>query len=308
MKLEEKGQLIIMLVLVMTIGLAIGLSIIQKSLTDVSTATKVEQSSRAYSAAEAGIEKALTGESGDANNLIFTGGNDSKASITDTGLQPSPQSGSNPQSPIEYQSLSKEDLAQVWLASYFLSENPPPLYYKGIVSTPLTLDIFWGTPNTTDLAALELSIVYYDNSVSPAVYKNDKVYLDNPNALVGGVARTTSNKFISTGVTCNNTSTPQPSGSFATYQCKANITLPSTANKIPILIRARLLYNTNSQPLAVQAVGTCGRDCSLPPQSRSLVSTGTSGDTQRKVRFFQMNKVVPQYFDFAIFSAGDISK
>lgn len=308
MKLEEKGQLIIMLVLVMTIGLAIGLSIIQKSLTDVSTATKVEQSSRAYSAAEAGIEKALKGDNDDVTSSYT--GNDSKASITDTGLQPSPQSGSDPQSPIEYQSLSKEDLAQVWLASYFLSGNPPPLYYKGVVTSPLTLDVFWGTPNTTDLAALELSVVYYDNSVTPAAYKNDKIYLDNPNALVGGVTRTDLNKFNKPGtvVTCDNARIPKPVEKFSKYQCYTNITLPSVTNKIPILIRARLLYNTTSQPFAVQAVGNCGRDCSLPPQARSVVSTGTSGDTQRKVRFFQMNKVVPQYFDYAIFSAGDISK
>lgn len=289
MRLEEKGQLIIMLVLVMTIGLAIGLSIIQKSLTDVSTATKVEQSSRAYSAAEAGIEKALKGDNSNINSSYT--GNDSSASITDTGLQPSPQSGSVRQSPIEFPALGKEDLAQVWLASYFLSNNPPPVYYKGT-----SIDVFWGTPHNPALtiqvehAALELTLVYWDGSK----YVSEKKPLDNSSE----ATRIDKNRFTS-GV-CSDPSD--------IYHCKYTYNLPSGPGVIPILLRARLLYNTTSQPFAVQAVGTCGRDCSLPPQSRSVISTGTSGDTQRKVRFFQMNKVVPHYFDYAIFSAGDISK
>lgn len=313
MKKQEKGQLIIMLILVMTIGLAIALSIIQKSLVDVSTATKVEQSSKAFSAAEAGVENALKGSS--TVNPLSVGG-DSQATISDAGLLPlnqdQPTNNTNRQSPIEYPALAKEDIAQIWLASYFSSTNPPPAYYKGT-----QLDVFWGTPGGTDATAyagLELSIVYYDSSVTPAVYKINKVYLDNPNALtalVGGVARTNSNKFTSTGVTCDNNQTPQTpvTGSVLTYQCKGTVSLPYVLNtKTPIMIRARLLYNTTSQGFAVQAYGTCGKPCSLPPQARRLTSIGTSGSTQRKVQVFQMNKVVPTFFDYAIFSAGDITK
>ncbi len=45
---NQKGQLILILILVMTVALSIGLSIVQKSLVDVSTSSKVEQSSRAF--------------------------------------------------------------------------------------------------------------------------------------------------------------------------------------------------------------------------------------------------------------------
>ena len=44
------ATIILILVLVMTVALAIGISVIQRSLSDISTATKVEQSSRAFSA------------------------------------------------------------------------------------------------------------------------------------------------------------------------------------------------------------------------------------------------------------------
>ena len=57
--MNKKGQILLALILVMTVALAIGLSVIQKSLVDVSTSTKVEQSSMAFSAAEAGIERSL---------------------------------------------------------------------------------------------------------------------------------------------------------------------------------------------------------------------------------------------------------
>ena len=60
--MKEKGQIILILLLVMTVALGVGLTIVQRSLTDISTSTKVEQSSRAFSAAEAGIEKALQGD------------------------------------------------------------------------------------------------------------------------------------------------------------------------------------------------------------------------------------------------------
>ena len=76
-----------------------------------------------------------------------------------------------------------------------------------------------------------------------------------------------------------------------------------------MLIRARLLYNyKSSQPFALQAVGICGKDCSIPPQVKKIVSIGVSGETQRKVKVFQVPKVVPPIFDYAIFSTGDIKK
>jgi len=58
----------------------------------------------------------------------------------------------------------------------------------------------------------------------------------------------------------------------------------------------------------VHAVGICGADCSLPPQARKLIATGISGQTQRRIQVFRLDKVVPPYFDYAIFSTGEINK
>lgn len=284
---NEKGQIILTLILVMTVALAIGLSVVQRSLVDVSTSTKVEQSSRAFSAAEAGIEKALGGDSSGVN---FSDIGSRTTEVADTGLIPcipgaagcSKAAGSR-QDPLEYPPIAKEDVVQVWLADYQSDTNPPRIGY----SQP-TLDVYWGN-SATDRAALELTLVYHNGTQ----YVSRKWYLDHD----AEATRRTANSFES--VTCTG------SYSLAGYQCKKTIdSLPSGL----MLLRARLLYNTTSQPLAVQAVGTCGQDCSIPPQARNITSTGVAGETQRKVQLFQVNKVVPPYFDYAIFSAGEITK
>ena len=289
-----------MLILIMTVALAIGLSIVQKSLVNVSTASKVEQSSRAFSAAEAGIEKALKG---DTTLQSFSGSSSSIKEITDTGLTPCVpgqagcvQGVGIRQVVLEKEPLAKEDTAHVWLADLNSSSNPPTPFY-----TQSSLDVYWGN-SSIDKAALELTLVYYDGSL----YKSRKWYLDDISA-----TRNPANGFDT--VSCPGTYQFGTN----TYQCKKTLgdgtginngPLPSGSPNILMLIRARLLYNTTRQLFAVQAVGTCGSECSLPPQARTIFSTGASGETQRRVKVYQENRVVPQFFDYAIFSAGEITK
>jgi len=298
-KNKQNGQVILALILIMTVALAIGLSIVQKSLVDVSTASKVEESSRAFSAAEAGVEKALKGDTSLQN---FTDTASSIKDISDTGLIPCvpgqslcAQGTGARQVALEYPPLAKEDTASVWLADLQSSGSPPGSFY-----TQNSLDVYWGN-SATDKAALELTLVYYNGSS----YSSRKWYLDNISAL-----RNPSNGFDT--VSCPGT---YQVGTY-TYQCKKtlgdgtglnNSPLPASPNVL-MLIRARLLYSTTSQPLALQGVGTCGAACSLPPQARSIFSTGFSGEAQRRVKVFQVSKVVPPFFDYAIFSAGEINK
>lgn len=295
--MNKKGQVILALILVMTVALAIGLSVIQKSLTDISTSTKVEQSSRAFSAAEAGIEKYLQNSIESINctavtcNVSFPD-NSSEAKVEGGSLIPAVPAANTRQELLEYPPLSKEEIAHVWLADYqSTTGSTPPNCGPNIKCHYIqnSLDVYWGNSDQ-DKAALELTLVYYDGSK----YASRKWYLDHQNA-----SRISANNFDSV---------PCTGASLAGFQCHTTLQFTELQAAGQILIRARLLYNSSSQPLAVQAVGTCGADCSIPPQARILESTGTSGETQRKVSVFQLNKVVPPYFDYAIFSAGEISK
>ncbi len=279
---DQKGQIIVMLILVMTVALAIGLSIIQKSLVDVSTSTKVEQSARAFSAAEAGIEKALQADSAITSSIPL--GNEATINQVQRNTVP----GLN--QALEYPPITKEELAQVWLVS------PSDLTLEPYTAS--TLDIYWGNEGVTgaDKPAIEITVVYQDTA---GAYLGKKYFYDQDAAI--------RNNGFAVPSDC-------PSGSISTslsatakrFFCKQTIDVSSTAllnlSKL-ILLRARLLYTNTSQPFAVRP--TSG---SLPVQGRLFTSTGSSGETQRRVQVFRLDKVVPPYFDYAIFSAGEIRK
>ncbi|MDO8573521.1 MAG: pilus assembly PilX N-terminal domain-containing protein [Candidatus Daviesbacteria bacterium] len=275
---NEKGQVVLILVLVMTVALAIGISVVQRSLSDVSTSSKVEQSSRAFSAAEAGIEKAIQsgspvpGQTLDNNSII-------------QGVDASPIPAAN--QALEYTSLTKEEMAQVWLV------NPNDLTSEQYSGT--TLDIYWGLQNISDPAdkpAVEISFVY----LSGGAYQQKKFFYDSNSS------RASSNNFTDVSSGCSNTlsAITTSSGTDRKFFCKTTI---SGLNPTLILLRARVLYSGVSQPFAVKPVSG-----SLPVQARIFTATGTSGQTQRRIQVFRLDKVVPSFFDFAIFSAGDITK
>lgn len=283
---KQKGQIILILILVMTVALAIGLSIVQRSLVDVSTASKVEQSSRAFSAAEAGVEKALL-ESTLTSHAVpsFPDNSSQVTSILDTGLIPLLAEPGQQQAALEDLSkVQKTDIYQVWLADFNSTANPLPAHY-----TQPTLEVYWGN-SKQDLPAIEITLVFWDGSN----YQPGKLYLDP-------VAR--NNGF--TKVDCAES---KSNGGLLNYQCKYILSLPPSSDTAwPILLRARMLYK-DSQPIAVGATGICGQECSIPPQLRVIVSTGVAGDTERRVMVTQRSKVVPPFLDYAIFSAGAISK
>lgn len=278
---NEKGQVVLILVLVMTVALAIGISVIQRSLSDVSSSSKVEQSSRAFSAAEAGIEKAIqSGASVPSQTL------DNNSILQGVDAVPIPAANRA----LEYPPLAKEEMAQVWLAK----PDDLTLPYAGS-----TLGVYWGNADTTENPAIEITVVYQDSSNN---YQSKKYFLDQQ-------AATRGNNFDATSLTCP--SSPAILTSLSptvakTFFCQKDIDVSSTSlpnlSKL-ILLRARLLYNSTSQSFAVKP--TSG---SLPEQAKIFTATGISGQTQRKIRVFRLDKVVPPYFDFAIFSAGDINK
>ncbi len=56
---KNSGQIVLILVLITVVGLTIGLSLISRTVTDVRISSQIEESGRAFSAAEAGVENAL---------------------------------------------------------------------------------------------------------------------------------------------------------------------------------------------------------------------------------------------------------
>lgn len=287
---KENGQIVLILILVITVALAIGLSVIQRSLTNISTSTTLEQSSRAFSAAEAGIERAIQSDTG-ITSRIDLGNN---ASIEQVAVRDVPATGQA----LEYPPISKEEFAHVWLAS--------PVDLSNAYSTS-ALYVYWGNQvvSSADVPALQLTIIYQDTA---SAFRSKKLFYD-PDPI-----RRDINKFDEPGgCPSNSTKTslsPETDKTF--YSCvRIDVSSANLLNLDKLMVlRARILYSSTSQAFAVAPVGPCSLPiiCTLPKQGRVFTSIGASGPTYRRVQLFQEDKVVPFFFDYAIFSTGELSK
>lgn len=280
-----RGQAVIILLLIMFVALAIGLAITQRSLNDLSTSTKGEQSTRAFSAAEAGLEKALQSQSSIPSISL---GNQSSATVNVTPTLPLANQA------LEYPPIGKDTVAQFWLA------NPQNLteYYPRNTD----LNIYFGNANSdlnsADTPALEVNLITLDSSNNYNVTK----YFFDPNS-----TRRNTNGFrdipnCSGTFTINTSNSPDTATLDRNFLCR--VLIGNVPNQEPVMIRARILYTNTKQPISTSPLG----NNSLPPQATIYTSVGSSGQTQQTVQVFQLPFVVPHYFDFAIFSAGDISK
>lgn len=277
----EGGQVILLLLLAVTVGLGVGLSIVQRSISNVSTSTKVEESQRAFSAAEAGIERALLG---DYSGVDFISENLSQATVETTGDIPGFQQA------FEYPPISKEEVAQVWLAN---PEDLSPFY------TQSSLVVYWGKPDVTDdndKPAISLRVIY----LSGGNYLVKQFFFDPVDL------RRSANGFLSPE-TCSNSlpAITTSSGQGRRFYCKATL---SSLSPTLMTVRARLLYSDDSHPIAFVPQGGCQVGCSLPPTAKIITSTGSSGATQRRLQLFVQDQIVPWYFDYAVFSIGEITK
>lgn len=281
---KEKGQILLILILVITVALAVGLAVVQRSLTDISTSTRVEQSTRAFSAAEAGIERAI--QQGASLGSVELG-NDASIQGVEAKDVPAPKEA------LEYYPpVSKEEVVHVWLA------DPNTLTE---VYDQDSLDVYWGAipENTSEIPAIEVAVIVKQTIGGVDSYRREVFFFDPDST------RFAENGFSPVSVSGCNQNIATGFGENRPFCYMATLTrlLESPTDRL-ILLRARILYSKDSHPVAVKPRG----EGSFPKQGKIYTSTGVAGDTQRTVQLFKLDKVVPFYFDYAIFSAGDIRK
>ncbi len=286
LKSNQSGQVVIILLLTMLVALAISLAVTQRSVTDVSLSTQSEQSSRAFSAAEAGVERAIqTNSTTDQIDL----GNQSSAKVTTSDFLPRAHQA------LEYPPVGKESYAQFWLADpatlkpYYPNNTPIYLYFgnEDLISN-------LSSPETP---AVEINLIATNGSS----YNSLRYYFD-PVA-----SRRTDNGFSDPGcssapLAINTSSSPDASLADRRFRCRVTITIPSGI--YPFLMRVRVLYSANSQKIALAPDPTK----SIPPQITIVTSTGTSGQSQKTLQVFRQKYYLPPFLDYAIFSAGDLGK
>lgn len=330
---NQSGQILIIMLLVIVVVLAIGLSVVGRSNTEVSTATQIENSARAFSAAEGGIEHILAlsptpGGPGTSVSLL-------NSSSVNTYITPYPNASV---ASLEQKKIGNDQnsysFAQFWFANPLNITDQTGYDHAVQFGQPANanlqpFDIYFGNPQTPatidQYPAIEVHIIYWNNPTSS--YQDQKYYFDS--AFIGGTSqRTGSNALGVSNYSGCIDGIPSPLarlvsvntnfGSNQQFFCKVRApssgnfswSTPPDANNYPILMRIRVLYTTSGQNVAIGPDNACitnngtssNNGCSFPIQTNVFVSTGSSAYTQRTIQVTQEMNVMPYIFDFAMYS------
>ena len=74
----------------------------------------------------------------------------------------------------------------------------------------------------------------------------------------------------------------------------------------PLMMKVRVYYSDQNQPVGIRVIG--GPDVRLPAQGILISSTGTAGESTRRVNVFQGYSETPTFFDAAVFSKKSLVK
>jgi len=163
----QLGQALLIIVLIMFVGLTVSLTLISRTTTDIKLSRELEESSRALSAAEAGIEEALRditiARAGPTPIPIGT------ATFT---VESAPASGGI--GVFSLGKIEKENVGTVWLANY---NSGPGTFTQAYTAN--TISLCWKEADTL-YPDIEAIILYQDGSV----YKAARAFFDH-SSLVG---------------------------------------------------------------------------------------------------------------------------
>jgi len=264
------GQVLLITVLVLSIAVTIALSLIGRGVTDVSMSRNTEESARAFSAAEAGIEEALKG------NIItnareYVSGVSYQSSSTIIG-------GSTGEYTLPVTSAG--NVASIWLVDHN-DDNTinEASYYQGT-----SFAVCWTPPaDSAPIAAIEVDVYY----------KLGGVYMVQRSAYDPDAAARPSNNF--SGTLATNSSCGSVTGVY-----RRAITLPGG---IPLLARIRPYYNQTTITVA-----PIGASITLPKQGVEITSTGmTDGGVVRKIVVKRQYPWPASIFDYSVFSQNSFS-
>jgi len=275
---NQKGQIIIVILLLMAVALTVGLSISSQTASDIKISSQLEESERAYSAAEAGIESALsTSQPGTA-----TLSNESTYAVTINKFEDGHTVFFFPKK------VAQDDTKQIWLVAHTdegdLDEAND---YEGS-----SLTIYWG--DSAEVAdpkpAVEATLVFKD------IDYDIKKYTFDPES-----GRRLNNNFgeAETGPYNVADKTLQYKGSISDLD-----SVCPTATCTRYALRIRLLYNSSLEPLAVKP----DDDKTLYSQGKQIDSVGQSGAITRKVVVFESHPALPGIFDYVLFSGTNLTK
>jgi len=280
---QNSGQALVLVLLSLSVVLTLVMYILSRSVTDIAVTSREEEAVRAFSAAEAGVERALVTASSIGDTEI--GNARFNASVTSFA-----KGTMNFNYPIR---LAPGDTATLWFVSH--EEDGSLVCKAGFPCySGNSLKVCWGEPETerdSDAPAIEVSIFYEDARLDDnfSDLKIARAAFD-PYSL-----RSPPNSFDNAPI--SNCTIGDKS-----YQFQETLNL-SSYNGL-IFAKVRMYYNTDKN----HSVGFVVTDDTLPSQGLMVSSSGTSGESNRRLEVFQSYPEPPSVFDFALFSTGGLVK
>lgn len=276
---KRSGQILILVLLVVVVALAIGLSVASRNLTNLRTSTQTEQSQRAFSAAEGGVEDTLsnlTAIKNDPNIATPTGINRDVAVGQIT-------ANVNVKAANVYEAVIDEGtVGQITLV------NTDASSWNGTLTVEWILQADTQTENITPKASVEISFVC--QSTSCVTSSGTGIYTQHRAAYE---AETISGQEGFSACIAN------PPGD--KYLCRTTFAVAS-GNSAKVLRIRPFWRKTTVRVTGVPA---------LPVQAYDVVSTATTPDLGITRRVQVTRTALPQLpasFDYVLFSETDIIK
>jgi len=291
----QKGQALLIVLLSMAVVLTIVLSILARSITDLSLSSQDEDSLRAFSAAEAGVEKAL---------IIGTdiGSTEIGNATYNASVSSYAEGESSFSNPI---SLTSGESSTLWFVAHDEDGNLVCSVDKPCFRGS-QMKVCWGKSGTSSSSdttpAIELSIFYTTSAGDYSTARIARAALD-PN----GSRRASNNFSAPDSGTCtigSNTFEFQKTISFSDLGIPANV--QNLQNGLQFA-KIRFFYNTDVSQNFGFDLNFPGNSV-LPSQGLSIESSGSSGEANRKLNVFQSYAETPEIFDSVVFSGSGVTK
>ncbi len=288
-KQNTSGQALLIVLLSLAVVLIVVLFIVSRSITDISITTKEEDSLRAFSAAEAGIERALIIGS-DTGNLTI-GDATFSADISDFA-----QGSESVAYPFN---LKSGEYATFW----FVGHNNDGSLGCGEEScfSARLMKVCWGEPGTSNSSAqtpaVEVSVVYANTAGDYSTLRIGRMAID---PFVGR-----NNNFINPAGNCTIGDQTYAFSKVVNFPNDLSISNYATNNVLQYST-IRMLYNTtNSHRIGIDVSAT---NDTLPSQGVRVESLGTYANANRRIEVFQLHPQIPSVFNSLVFGANGITK
>ncbi len=271
----EKGQILLIVVITMIVALTVGLSVASRTVTELRLSKQNEESQRAFNAAEAGIDRVL--QQGGTIPISETLGNNSDFIVSSeeySGVQILLNNG---------EQVDQDVGADVWLSNY-------PDFSGRLASGNLT--IYWGDNDQVNCNA--------PGPVKPAL----EVVI-----LQGIIATPSVTKYLydTCGGRTSGTLDVSDSGSYTPITgmpgeiFRNKIDVPISISN-GIIMKIIPLYNSTTVAI-IASPDSLGNPQPLPSQGSVIESTGTSGETVRRITYYQSYPQLPiEVFPYNIIS------